>query len=487
MRSCGARRFSRLVVGLGLVALAATALPAGLAVANEESQPAAFYDGPTTGGVVVEETDSAAFTSCPDPAPGEPYGTATPEEVGLDAAALDELAAFHLGTLQRTLYVFRFGCLVETGALNAAFENIPQHQWSLTKGYSTAVIGRAVTLGMFDVSDTFGKYFPELGDEAHRAVTAQQLLQHTSGVTMNWANEIPGTDYDRVQAWATSPMEHEPGTYFQYSQNGPGTVNAMVEKAVQAHGYADFQDFAQRELFDKIGIGRDDYWWMVDGAGHTEGYAGLHVKPVDMARFATLLQNHGAYRGEQLIDPAFLDDAATGSPDNPGFGYQTWINNAPWYHTVALNGIKERIDQPLIASAPNDMTYGWGWRGRHWFNMPKLGMMIVTTSLDHDFEYDPLTAGSEVAVQGEQMSGYHEFFRLAMAAVTDQEVEDPGPYTGREASLTAFNAGSWVDPVYTVEGSLTSGRLDLNKPGLATNAANFARVVAHTGPFVPFN
>jgi CubicO group peptidase (beta-lactamase class C family) len=480
-------RWLRVVIGVVAAGLVAAGLPVGLAAAEEQAAVAEFYDGPTDGGVPVKTSKASQFRSCPDPAPGEAYGTATPEEVGLDGAALEKLSAFHAGTLQRTLYVFRFGCLVKIGGLNPVFENVPQHQWSLTKGYSTAVIGRAVTMGFFDVHDTFGEYFPGVGDAAHQAVTAQQLLQHTSGVKMNWANEIPGADYDRVQAWANSPMEHKPGTYFSYSQNGPGTVNAMVEKAVQEHGYADFQDFAQRELFDKIGIGRDDYWWMVDAAGHTEGYAGLHLKPVDMARFTTLLQNRGSYRGEQLIDPSFLEEAATGSPDNPGFGYQTWINNAPWYQTVALNGMKERIDQPLIASAPNDMTYGWGWRGRHWFTMPKLGLMIVTTSMDHDFEYDPLVAGSEVAVQGEQMSGYHEFFRLAMAAVTDQEVPDPGPYTGREASLTAFNAGSWVDPVYTVEGSLTDGRLDPNKPGLATNAANFARVVAHNGPFVPFN
>lgn len=475
-----------MLVGLAAAGLITTAGPA-VASADPDPLPPPFFQGETTGGVPTTPTDPAEFKNCPDPGPGEEFGTAAPEEVGLDGKALDALAAFHLSKVQRTLYVFRFGCLVKTAALNGVFENVPQHQWSLTKGWSTAVIGRAVTLGYFDVHDEVGDYFPGLGDEVHQRVTAQQLLQHTSGVKMNWANEIPGPDLDRVKTWAAAPMEHEPGTYFSYSQNGPNVVNAMMEKAVQAHGYADFQDFAQRELMDKIGIGRDDYLWMVDAAGHTEGFAGLHVKPKDMGRFALFLQNGGAYRGEQLIDPEFLREAKTGTEDNPAFGYQTWINSAPWYHTVALNGLKERIDQPPIASAPNDMTYGWGWRGRHWFTMPDLGMTIVTTSMDHDFEYDPLVAGSEVAVQGEQLSGYHEFMRLAMHAVTDQQVQDPGPYTGREVSLTAFNAGAWADPKYTITNRLDGGLLDPNKPGLATNAANAARVMAHTGPFVLYN
>jgi hypothetical protein len=481
------RHWGRALVGLVAIGVFAAVMPATLATADPARLPAPFFQGDADGGVPTVPSDPSRFTNCQDPGPGEDFQTASPEEVGLDPKVLDELAAYHQAKLQRTLYVYRFGCLVRTGGLNPVFDNIPQHQWSLTKGWSTAVIGRAVTLGFFDVNDEFGTYFPDLGDETHQHVTAQQLLQHTSGVKMNWANEMPGPDYDRVLGWSTSPMEHPPGTYFSYEQNGPNVVNAMMEKAVQQHGYADFQDFAQRELLDKIGIGRDDYLWLVDGAGHTEGFAGLHVKPRDMGRFATLLQNHGAYRGEQLIDPEFLTEAATGTEANPAFGYQTWINSAPWYHTVALNGIKERIDQAPIASAPNDMTYGWGWRGRHWFNMPDLGMMIVSTSLDHDFEYDPLVAGSEVAVQGEQLSGYHEFMRIAMRAVTDQQVPDPGPYQGRDVPLDAFNAGAWADPAYTVTQRLRDGTLDPNKPGLAINAANIARVMAHTGPFVLYN
>ncbi|MEW2501981.1 serine hydrolase [Amycolatopsis sp. NPDC047767] len=472
----------------GSVAAVVAALIAGTttsAAAAELAPP--FFQGAANGGVTTAKSDPAKFKNCADPKKGEPFGTATPQEVGLDPAVLDQLATTHLLSLQRTLYVVRFGCLVKTGPLNALFENTPQHVWSMTKGFSTAVIGRAVTMGIFNVHDTFGKYFPDLGDAVHRSVTAQQLLQHTSGVKMNWANEIPGVEFDRLKAWGSAPMQHAPGTYFEYSQNGPATVNAMAEKAMQQHGYKDFQDFAQRELFDEIGIDRDNYFWMRDQAGHTEGYAGLHMRPIDIVRFSLLEQNGGVYGGRRLISPEFMREAGTGSEANPGFGYQTWVNSAPWYNTVGLNGLKEKIDQPLIASAPTDMTYGWGWRGRHFFTMPNLGLDIVTTSIEHDFEYDPATAGSEVAVQGEQLSGYHEFFRTAMHAVTDQKVPDPGPYTGRSASLTAFNPGNWVDPIYTVQGRLAAGMLDPNKPGIKQNVADLVRVMAHTGPFVLYN
>lgn len=299
--------------------------------ANEQTNrlPEPFFQGATTGGVPTVKSDPSKFKNCADPKKGEPFGTATPAQVGLDGKVLDELASKHLMALQRTLYVFRFGCLVKTGQLNSVFENIPQHMWSMTKGFSAATIGRAVTMGFFNVHDKVGKYFPEIKDPVHRSVTAQQLLQHTSGVKMNWANEITGLEFDRVKAWAAAPMQHKPGTYFEYSQNGPATVNAMAEKAMQQHGYKDFQDFAQKELFDKIGIDRNNYYWMRDQAGHTEGYAGMHMRPIDMARFAQFMQNYGVWRGERLISKEYMRELTTGSSANPGFGYQTWVNNAP--------------------------------------------------------------------------------------------------------------------------------------------------------------
>ncbi|MEU4669279.1 hypothetical protein AB0F91_15150 [Amycolatopsis sp. NPDC023774] len=82
------------------------------------------------------------------------------------------------------------------------------------------------------------------------------------------------------------------------------------------------------------------------------------------------------------------------------------MNSAPWYDIVGLNGLKEEIDQPLIPSAPMDMTYGGGWRGRHFFTMP----------------------------------GHRD--------VDQARLRVHRPVGG----LTAFNPGNWVDPIYTVQG-----------------------------------
>lgn len=488
---------SALVLGSALVAITAgpsagdstgsssagVAKPAPGCKASDLPEP--FFQGCADGGVATVKTDASKFKTCANPAAGEPWPTARPEEVGLDSATLDRLADFHTSRLQRTLLVLRFGCLVKSGHLNPAFENMPQHQWSVTKVWSTAVIGRAISMGLVDLDDTFGDYFPTLGDAAHRSVTLENLLQHTAGNQMNWTPEVAAVGTDRVRSWLAQPIIHKPGTYFEYSQVGPGIANAMLEKAVTKHGYSGFQDFAQRELFDKIGIDRDDYYWMKDKVGHTEGWSLLSVKPVDMPRLALLMQQNGVYAGKRLIASSFMDRWHTGTEQNPGFGYQTWINSAPRYVSPSVNA-RVTYEQSPIASAPNDMYYSWGWRGRHHFVIPSLGMSVVSTSVDHGFDYDPTSI--QIAMDGQQGEGYHEFFRILMRAVKDQDVRDPGAYDGYTDSLTEFDASKWSHlplTTSTILGGLSANPLEAQ--GLIDNATNLARVTAHTGPFSPVN
>src|SRR5688500_977403 len=98
-----------------------------------------------------------------------------------------------------------------------------------------------------------------------------------------------------------------------------------------------FQEFDRKEVFDKIGILKGTYCWQRTGADRTYGYSGVNLRPIDMIRIGTLQLQNGVYRGERLISEQFIKDMATGSAQNPGFGYNTWVNAAPYYVSVAIN------------------------------------------------------------------------------------------------------------------------------------------------------
>ena len=445
-----------------LAPMMTVAVAAGLAAAS--AAPPAFAAPPARGAalhapggaVATMPTDASRFRHCSEPATGTSFGAAAPAEVGLDATTLQQAADWYTQHLQMTMRVYRFGCLVQTTRLDPLVDRLLAHQYSTTKPTMTLVLGRAVQMGLMSVDDPLSKYFPGQGDTAHEAITIRQLLNHTSGVKMIWPNEINLARADSVKAFFDLPIVHTPGTFYEYAQIPCTVVTAAIQRAVGM----DFQTFAQRVLFDRIGIAPGTWIWKTDRAGWTEGFSELYLRPRDMARLGQLMLQSGVWKGERLIPQGFMRDMTTGTPQNPAFGFNSWLNSASWYWTIGINS-RRKVDHALIQSAPRDMYYTWGWRGRHIFVMPNLQMVVTTTPValmtplpgqifdgynGHDPDYDQVDA-HQVA-QGEQRGGYHEFFRILMRAVRDQSIVDPGPWT--DPPDNTFDPDLWVDPGLTV-------------------------------------
>jgi len=428
---------------------------------------------PEGGGVPTATTDPSRYKNCEEPPGDALWEQATAEEVGFDAAKLAAAADYYRDQLQATMRVYRFNCLVHSGAYDPVMERFLTHMFSTTKPIMTLVAGVAIRQGLLSVDDTIGQYFPDKGDEAHRAITVKQLLQHTSGIEMHWPTELNDNAPDTVDVFMAQEMVHEPGTYYQYSQLGCNMMAALVEKAVGEK----FQVFAQRELFEGIGILEGNYYWQKSREGQTYAYSGLYLRPVDMVRIGTLELGEGVYRGERIVDAQFIRDMATGSQLNPGFGYNTWVNAAPHSISVAINS-RQELQRPLIASAPHDLYFSWGWRGRHIYVSPSLGMVVTVTPFAAQVPcpdaactfmngYPGQGPGSgpgaqldgHQAAQAELNKGYHEFWRILMSAVADQQVPDPGPWD--EPDDNEFDPDAFFgDPQGAVASNRTGEEID---------------------------
>jgi CubicO group peptidase (beta-lactamase class C family) len=429
-------------VSMGLAGLLAVAGGSFLTTPGSTAGAATKSLHPAGGGVPTTQTDATKFKNCQEPPGDALWEQANPDEVGLDAARLQAAADYYRDQLQASMRVYRFNCLVQTGHFDPIMERSLSHMFSTTKPTMTLVAGVAIRKGLLSVDDTVGKYFPDRGDDAHRAITVKQLLQHTSGIEMHWPTELNDGHPDTVDKFMSLKIVQKPGTYYQYSQTGCNMMSAIIEKAVGEK----FQVFAQREVFDKIGILSGNYYWTKDRAGWSFGYSGLYLRPIDMVRIGTVMLQNGVYRGERIVDEQFVKDMATGSGPNPGFGYNTWVNAAPHHVSVAINE-RQESDDPIIASAPHDMYFTWGWRGRHIYVIPSLGMVVTVSpfggqtpcpgavcTFANGYPGQGPGSGPDAQPDGHQIlqaevtKGHHEFFRILMSAVADQKVPDPGPW-----------------------------------------------------------
>lgn len=393
------------------------------------------------------------------------FPRASPEAVGLNRAALQQAIQFAQLNGSETFKVYRHGCLVGEGLTDIVFNFVPRLNWSQTKTVSALIAGIAADRGYVNLDAPIGTYLPSgLCDAAHRAVTLRELLNMSAGHDMNWVQGLNlAADVSRFHEFCSSPMDHAPGTYFEYDQLGPSVVNYVVQRAIWAHEPGlDFQDFAQRELFNKLGIPRSAYWWQRDRIGTTEGYSQLFLRPVEFGRLGELMRTNGRYAGQQIISAQYLQQLQAPAPANCGYGFFVWRNGCQ-AGQMQVNGslFQRRVVEPgpWIASAPPDMYYSWGYHGQHIFVLPSLDMVITRSG---ELPLDALVGvghgDPDAVIAGEQRAGYHQLFRLLMGAVTDMPPEvaatiaNPGPYNYTGPQLNV-DLSEFIFPIASTPGT----------------------------------
>jgi CubicO group peptidase (beta-lactamase class C family) len=396
------------------------------------------------------------------------YARADPAAVGVDAHTLRDAMAYWAHEGAENLKVFRHGCLIAEGPLDAATDRIPRQNWSQTKTVSALIAGVAVRQGLMELDAPIGEYLPEgLGDQAHRAIPVRALLTMTSGLELNWIRGLTlSADLAGPRQAMSMPLRHRPGEYFEYEQTTPSVLNWVVQHALnRAARNLDYQQFAQREFFNKLGIPLSAYWWQRDRSGTTMGHAGLLLRPLEFGRLGELMRSQGVFAGERLIDAEYMRLLQTGTQANCGYGYLVWLNSCTRVDRQVNASIVVRREiapaRPWIASAPADMYFSWGAHGQHVFVIPSLDLVITRSGeRSPDSSSDFQRIDGDLLFNGAQKGGYFEFFRLLMVAVKDMPADLraalPTEYREPPESL---NPAAWAGP-FQNEPTPTTGVCD---------------------------
>ncbi|HUR03593.1 MAG TPA: serine hydrolase [Nonomuraea sp.] len=397
-----------LVAGRGRLAALGLAVATGLSALT---LPAAPAQGATA---------SCAHTRAPA------YPRAAAAAVGLDPAALEAAVTYWVNEGAENLKVFRHGCLIAEGALDPATDRIERQNWSQTKTVSALIAGVAVRQGILGVDDPIGRHLPpNIGDDAHRAITIRQVLTMTSGIELRrFANTTLNADLSGPRDTMSFRIRHEPGTYFEYDQHAASLLNWSVEEALRRSGRAqDYLEFAQREFFGPLGIPASAYWWQRDHTGTPTTHSNLFLRPLDFGRIGELLRGQGAFDGVRVVNADYLRLLTTGTSANCGYGFMVWLNSCAGDRRQVNASIITRREispaRPWIATAPADMYYSWGAKGQHIFVIPSLDLVITRSGeRSPDNSSDTAHLSGNMVWNGAQKAGYEEFFRLLMRAVT---------------------------------------------------------------------
>lgn len=289
----------------------------------------------------------------------------TPEAVGIPSDAVCRM----ITRLSLTGFPMHSLLLLRRNRLAVEAYYAPYHRshlhrmFSISKSFTSMAIGLLADEGRIRLDDPIISYFPEYAPaDPHpylRAMTIRHMLKmqtcykattYKLDMAKNW-----------VESFFTTQPDHMPGTIFNYDTSASHTLCALAEKLT---GKPMLTYLKEKALY-QAGFSEESYM-IADPFGVSMGGSGLMATPLDLAKFALLIQNEGRLGGEQLLPAWYIKEATSFQTptlhkgptleERQGYGYQFWLTRHGGYVCYGMGGqlIIFLPDQDLICVTTAD-------------------------------------------------------------------------------------------------------------------------------------
>ena len=333
------------------------------------------------GTVCVFAAGASARGSESGPGSG-PWQIASPEEKGFDSDLVKRVGDA-VGSIagRQGLVIVRDGVIIYED-----YWSNPYHQatpawrnasFSSAKSWASALVGVAITRGLFDLETEVASLHPPADSGLHPGTTVRHLLTMSSGGTLvikpstrrprpKTENPAPGRgiDYLRViKPEAGTPEGYgtrlRPGTSFYYDGEPVDHLANVIAAASEMPSKA----FSEKYLLSPLGVENFNYQPEgIDSAGNIRLAGSIELSVRDMARLGQLWLNGGRWNGRQLIDASYVAESVRPSRLNPSYGFLWWLNT---------DGLR-------IPGAPTSLYYAAGAFGQYLFVLPDHSLVIAT-------------------------------------------------------------------------------------------------------------
>lgn len=261
------------------------------------------------------------------------FTAVSPEEAGVRSEGiirfLDDMKARHLH--MHAMMILRHGKVIAEASFAPWSKDNLHMLFSLSKSFTSTVVGFAAQDGLLRLTDRLADFFPEHLPAEPCENMKKMTLKHL--LTMNTGH---GEEPRRVgdcweAAFLRSYVEYEPGTHFLYNTFATYMLAAVVQKVTGKK----LLSYLREKLMDPLGMSTD-IWFEESPTGVATGGFGLNVRVEDIAKLGQFYLNHGKWEGKQLLNERWIADAQTpwsdnshhGGPDSDwgsGYGYQFWM------------------------------------------------------------------------------------------------------------------------------------------------------------------
>jgi CubicO group peptidase (beta-lactamase class C family) len=335
--------------------------------------------GPT-GGQVGGTGGGGGAAEAPFPIPDWPTGS--PEDHGLDSAALEEAAAAAAQLGSHCLLVIRHGVIVGEWYWAGHDASTPQKSFSIAKSYSSALVGIALERGdLGGLDETVATHIPEWQGTDRETITIENVLSMTSGLEWSaWQDYVSMATFSQDHsAFAVELAASEaPGSSWVYHN---GAVQ-LLEPVFRAATGGTIEAYAQEHLWSKLGMTAT---WAHDPAGNPTPYASVMASCRDHARFGYLYLRGGTWADEQVVPAEHV--AATLEPSQPAnraYGWLWWLNG----HLPRLDSLMQPEEDVLVPYAPPDLFAARGFGNQFIDVIPSLDLMVVRFADDPTASFD---------------------------------------------------------------------------------------------------
>jgi CubicO group peptidase (beta-lactamase class C family) len=321
---------------------------------------------------------------------GDGWTVAAPEEVGLDGAKLCNLEAFLKQWPKANIHavvVARHGKLVAEHYLSGWDLRFPSEEQgvvrftpttkhdvrSISKSVTALLVGIALGEGKFPPLDSAAiDSFPEyasLRTPENAKITFRDLLAMAHGWRWDESAAWQSDDNtERPMFEASDPYRYiwerpvvaPPGTVFNYSGGATTLLGGMVARATGRK----IDDYAREKLFGPLAI-TDFEWLDFRNAPEIAAFAGLRLRPRDLAKIGQLMVSGGLWNGKRVLPEGWVAELTKPRLNTDGplfYGYQWWLGRS------------------LYRGRSVDWIGGLGLGGQRLYIVPELDLVVAINS-----------------------------------------------------------------------------------------------------------